>query len=242
MLLLHEVHEVVGRQEDEFEAAYREGWLPTLAETEDARLLHFLHHAHGTGVSYNVVTITLLRDAAAWQRLAERVHSGDLTQWSRDLDRLRHDTTAKLLVPLPWSPLQEIAVADVPRAPASQDPVVYMEDTVWPYEHAFDEYIERSGAHYAREMEEHAKAGTSILRVEASFRTAFGTGRRREIVLWQRVVQPKALTPLISREVPAQYKQPGGWMHDALELRDRWESKLLRTSPWSPGLHLTRPT
>ena len=63
MILLHETHEVAGRHEDEFEAAYREGWLAVLAETEDARLLHFLHHAHGTGVSYNVVTITLLRDA-----------------------------------------------------------------------------------------------------------------------------------------------------------------------------------
>ncbi len=234
MLLLHEVHEVAGRHEDEFEAAFREGWLPTLAESDDARLLHFLHHAHGTGVSYNVVTVTLLRDAAAWERLAARVHRGDLAKWAAGVDRFRHDVTAKLLAPLPWSPVQEIAIADVPTAGATHDLVVTMEDTVWPYEGSLERYIERSGAHYAKEMAEYAEAGSSILRVEASFRTAFGTGRRREIILWQRVVQPKALNALISREVPARYKQPGGWMHDALELRDRWESKLLRSAPWSP--------
>jgi hypothetical protein len=234
MLLLHEVHEVAGRHEGEFEAAFREGWLPTLAETDDSRLLYFLHHAHGTGVSYNVVTLTLLRDTASWESLSARVHGGDLAKWAAEVDRLRHEVTSKLLVPLPWSPIQEITIADVPVSAGAHDPVVYMEDTVWPYEGSLEQYIQRSGAHYAKEIAEHAREGTSILQVEAGFRTAFGTGRRREIVLWQRVVQPKALSALVSREVPARFKQPGGWMHDALDLRDRWESKLLRTAPWSP--------
>jgi hypothetical protein len=30
------------------------------------------------------------------------------------------------------------------------------------------------------------------------------------------------------------HRQPGMFMHDALDYRDQWESKLLRTSPWSP--------
>ena len=66
MFLLHEVHEVVGAREDEFEALYREGWVEGLAAGNEARLLYYLHHAHGTGVSYNVVTLTALRDGAAW--------------------------------------------------------------------------------------------------------------------------------------------------------------------------------
>ncbi|MEE9607558.1 MAG: hypothetical protein V3U03_07440, partial [Myxococcota bacterium] len=72
------------------------------------------------------------------------------------------------------------------------------------------------------------------LRVQAGFRTAFGSHRRREVVLWQKVVQPKGLLGLIAREVPAEYKAPGTWMHDALSLRDRWQSRLLRTTAWSP--------
>ena len=135
---------------------------------------------------------------------------------------------------LQFVPLAMLSLVRCTTDGATHDLVVTMEDTVWPYEGSLEQYIERSGAHYAKEMAEHAQAGTSILRVEASYRTAFGTGRRREIILWQRVVQPKALSALISREVPSRYKQPGGWMHDALELRDRWQSKLLRSAPWSP--------
>jgi hypothetical protein len=32
VLFLHETHKVVGTREDDFEAAYREGWMPTLAQ------------------------------------------------------------------------------------------------------------------------------------------------------------------------------------------------------------------
>ena len=58
MLFLHETHKVVGAREDAFEAAYRDGWMPTLAQGDDARLLWYTNHAHGSGVFYNVVTIT----------------------------------------------------------------------------------------------------------------------------------------------------------------------------------------
>jgi hypothetical protein len=103
-----------------------------------------------------------------------------------------------------------------------------MEDTVWPFEGRLEEYVRRSGTHYAAEMARAGEAGRSLLRVEAGFRPAFGSHRRREIVLWQKVVQPAFLTALLTREVPPEYKLPGTWMHDALELRDRWQSKLLR--------------
>ena len=53
MLFLHEVHTVAGRYEDEFEAAFRDGWMPTLAHDDDARLLYFLSLAHGTGRAYH---------------------------------------------------------------------------------------------------------------------------------------------------------------------------------------------
>lgn len=58
MLFVHEVHQVVGTKEDEFEAAYRDGWMRLLAKEEDAALLWYMNHAHGSGVSYSVVTIT----------------------------------------------------------------------------------------------------------------------------------------------------------------------------------------
>jgi hypothetical protein len=34
--------------------------------------------------------------------------------------------------------------------------------------------------------------------------------------------------------MPEEMARPGNWMHDALEFRDQWRSKLLRTASWSP--------
>ncbi|MDQ1480990.1 MAG: hypothetical protein QOI44_1851, partial [Actinomycetota bacterium] len=81
MLLLHEVHTVAGKHEDEFEGAFRDGWMRKVASDDDARLLYFLRLAHGTGLAYHTVTITALRDGAAYERLATRVQRGDLRSW-----------------------------------------------------------------------------------------------------------------------------------------------------------------
>lgn len=232
MLFVRELHEVVGAREDAFEAAYRERFAPVLARGADARLLYYLHLAHGSGPSYHVVTITALRDATSFGALAQRMLDGDLAELARELDALRHDTSAKLLVPLPWSPLR-LDLAAVPAA-ADHDPALYMEDTVWPYEGRLDDYIARAGTHYRGELAKRAEERRSMIELQAGFRCAWGAGRRREIVLWQRVTDPRALQQLLTHEIPAAYKRPGSWMHDALELRDRWESRLLRSARWSP--------
>ena len=70
MLLLHEVHTVAGRHEDEFETAFRDGWMKALANDPDTRLLYYLKLAHGTGRAYHHTSITALRDGAAYERLA----------------------------------------------------------------------------------------------------------------------------------------------------------------------------
>jgi hypothetical protein len=234
MLLLHETHEVRGVAEDAFDHAYRDGWMPRLAAEPSARLLYYLRQAHGTGPSYRIITITALRDAAAWERLAARIDDGDLATWMREVDGLRHEVHAKLLVPLPWSPLQQVDLESIPTAPASHALTLFMEDTVWPFAGKLHEYIERSGSHYAEEMKRTTSVGPRLLTVDAAFRTAFGSHRRGEIVLWQKVVRPEGLLRLLGNEVPSEYVRPGTWMHDALELRDQWQSRLLRTTDWSP--------
>jgi hypothetical protein len=231
VLFVHETHEVRGEFENEFCAALRDRWMPGLARDADARLLYVLHHAHGSGSSYHVATLTALRDAAAWGRLVARIDGGDLAAAARSLDDLRYDVTAKVLIPVPWSPLQQLDLAAVPATPGEHELGLFMEDTVWPFAGGLERYVERSGSHYAREIRE---GGNRLLRIEAGFRTAYAAGRRRESVLWQKVVEPRGLVPLLTREVPEPYRAPGTWMHDALELRDRWESRLLRTTSWSP--------
>jgi hypothetical protein len=53
-------------------------------------------------------------------------------------------------------------------------------------------------------------------------------------VLWQRVTEPERLLGLLYTEIPVKHRSPGTWMHDALRVRDDWESRLLRTTAWSP--------
>jgi len=232
MLLLHEIHTVAGRREDEFEAAFRDGWMATLAKDDDARLLYFLRLAHGTGRAYHLVTITALRDGNAYERLATRVQRGDLRSWAADVDKLRHEVAGKILLPVEWSPMHDIDLATVPTDGRTHEPVLYMEDSAWPYEARLDAYLEAARTHYAPSLEQ--QTARSLLTLLGVFQAALGAARRREVVLWQRVDFPERLPGLFTMELPAHVKGPGTWMHDALQVRDDWESRLLRSVSWSP--------
>src|ERR1700676_5205715 len=121
LLFLPETHEVKGAAEEEFESAFRDEWMPALAKGNDARLLWFCHHAHGSGPAYNVVTITALRDGAAWEELARRIQRGDLKEWARKVDELRHSVAGKLLFAVHWSPMAELDLTTVPTDGAAHE-------------------------------------------------------------------------------------------------------------------------
>lgn len=230
MLFLHQVHHVRGLLEDDFEAHYRDGWMVALAGGGDgARLLWYCHQAHGSGPAYRVITVTAVRDGAAYAELVERVASGDLQSWARELDRLQHRSEGKLLVGLPWSPLGEIDLASLPADPTASHPLtIYMEDTGWP-QAPLDDYTAFWREIYAPMLER-----SELLEIIAVFQTAHGAGRRPEAILWQEVRSREGLLRLLETETPEALKQPGTFMYDALLLRDQWESRLLRTAAWSP--------
>lgn len=235
MLFLHETHKVVGAREEEFEAAYREGWMPTLAKEDDARLLWYTNHAHGSGVSYNVVTITGITDGTAWERLAHRAQTGDLRPWMRELDNLRHEVTGKLMLPVAWSPLQSVDLTTVPTDGATHQLSLFMEDTGWP-DAPLDDYIRSWDEIYYRRLSK-APPGRRILDIQACFQIAHGSHRRREAMLWQKIEDANnyaALVHLLTTETPPEHRAPGSYMYEALKYRDQWESRLLRTSAWSP--------
>jgi hypothetical protein len=231
MLLFHETHRVRGAHEDEFEAAYRDGWLPELAKGDDGRMLFFGHLSHGSGRAYVVTTITAVRDGAAWERLAKRVQDGDLRSWASDTDQLRHQVHGKVMLTVPWAP-PVMEFDAIPTEPQSHELTLYMEDTAWPHEGMLEDYLEAARTHYAPSISE--GRGRGILELLSVWQTAWGTGRRQEVVLWQRITDHNALKNLLLTEVPAEYRAPGTWMHDALKVRDDWESRLLRTTSWSP--------
>ena len=50
----------------------------------------------------------------------------------------------------------------------------------------------------------------------------------------QRIHDPERCSNSFRPRFRPSSARPGTWMHDALELRDQWTSRLLRTSSWSP--------
>jgi hypothetical protein len=236
VLFVHEVHQVIGRHAEAFETAYRDGWTPALCRGDGARLLWYLDQAHGTGAAYTVVTVTAIESALELSALSTRLHDGDLTQWARKIDGLRHDVVAKVLEPVAWSPMIDVDLASIlPSGPdRGADRPLFMEDTAWPHPGRFHDYLELASTRYVETLRRAAEHDRNLLDLVAAFTPLYGTGHQREVVLWQRVARPELLLPLLRREVPAEHRGPGSWMHDALDVRDRWESRLLRAASWSP--------
>ena len=136
MLWLHETHRVRGADEEEFEAAFRDGWMPTLAKEDDARLLYFMHLAHGSGRAYVVTTITAVarrRGVGAHRPPHAERRPARLGARRRPAP---HSVHAKVLFPLPWSDeIASLDLADVPTdGAADHELTLFMEDTAWPHD------------------------------------------------------------------------------------------------------------
>src|SRR5262249_15467501 len=133
--------------------------------------------------------------------------------WMRRVDEYRHEVEAKLLMPLPWSPLQEVALDEVPVDGREHELSLYMEDTMWLYQDKFEDYIDRCGEVYAQGLER----PSSMLTMQAGFQPALGSHLRREVTLMQRIRRPEQLLELLRSHIPPEYRAPGTWMYDALE-------------------------
>jgi len=107
--------------------------------------------------------------------------------------------------------------------------------TAWPFPGGLSRYLAKAATLYAEQtLTSQKKEGTGIIELEAAFQPAWGSHQTNEVVLWQRVVNHKALLWMLANDLPPAATAPGTWMHDALELRDRWQSRLLRSASWSP--------
>jgi hypothetical protein len=223
MIFVHEMHEVAGGKMEEFGAAVREGWLPLLAGHGGARLLWYWEVTHGTSASYQAVSLTAVRDWAAW---GELVASDRLAGWRRDITSLRKDVVGKILLPVGWSPLREVDLTSV-NAVEFEKPAMFLHDTGWPFPGKLEPYIEALGK-VLKPQEERS----GMMSVAAVLTTAPGAGRQHEVVILQRIGRWDAFAKLLTdgeRNAPK-----GGWMEEGLKYRDRWESKLLRCARWSP--------
>ncbi len=228
MIFVHETHEVRGGKMAEFGDAVRMRWRPLLEERGDARLFWFWELAHGTNVSYQAISLTAVRDWAAWGGLVARLQTDPRARdWQREVWTLRHELTAKLLLPTAWSPLQDIDLAHAPAEVAGSAPALYLHDTGWPFSGKREEYVDALGRLFAPQTS-HAR----MISVIGCWTVAPGTGRHHEVVLLQRIEDWDAFARLLAHG--EQGAQRSGWMVEGLRYRERWESKLLRCVGWSP--------
>ena len=228
MLFLHEVHEVVAGRMDEFADLVRTEWRSAMEADGGARLCWFWHHTHGTGPSYQAITLTAVRDWATWGASVGRLRSDPrFAAWTRHVPAVRRDVVQKLLVPTAWSPLQTV---DLDADPVDVDvatPTMYLHDTGWPFPGKLDEYAAALGAVFHPQVQQ-----SRMIAVEACWTVAPGTGRQHEVVLLQKILDWDRFAHLLTAGETG--GQRGGWMVEGLKYRDRWESKLLRCARWSP--------
>jgi hypothetical protein len=227
MIFLHETHEIVGGKAREFEDAYREIYLPLVQTGERARLVWYWHHTHGTGPSYQAISMTAIRDWQTWGEIVAEMKSDP--GWRRWWDacwEVRREVRTKLMQATPWSPLQEVDLSGGGDPPA-HDPTLYLHDTGWPYVGKLDAYVDALGSIFYP-----ATAKYKMISVAACWTTCPGSGRHHEVLLLQKIENWKLFSHLLTAgERPV---QPGDWMVEGLRFRDQWESKLLRTTEWSP--------
>ncbi|GIW40848.1 MAG: hypothetical protein KatS3mg076_1425 [Candidatus Binatia bacterium] len=218
MIYLHETYEIAGGRMAEFLEAYRDR--RGLFARGNARVLWLWEQAHGTGPSYRAVSVTAVADWSSWAELVGRwSRGGDLRAWDRAVAPFVRERTAKLLLPVSWSPLGEPELGTAEPLPHGGH--LYLHDTGWPFPGKLEEYVDALGEVFYPQTRR-----SRMISVEACWTVCPGTGKSREVVLLQKILDWEAFSRLLtSGERPA---RSGDWMEVGLRYRDSWESKLLR--------------
>ena len=188
----------------------------------------------GSGPAYEVVTITALRDGAAWEELARRMLAVTSPPWPTELDSCRHEVEGKLLLPVYWSALQEVDLDD--GAHRRRVPTTCRSTCRTPGgPMRLSTTTSSSGTTDYWQIMRQTPPDEKLLDIQACFQVAHGSGIRPEAILMQKVMSFPTLGRLLtSAEEHDPTTWPGTYMAKGLEVRDQWESKLLRTSAWSP--------
>lgn len=221
MLFVHDVHVVAGKHEFEYEDAVRDEYLPAVAADEDTRLLWYLYATHGSGNAYNIVTITALRDATAWDRLVERLRYGDLSEWSTRMAKLRYGLYSSLLVSTEWSPLATLELATISATPADHPVALYREHSL-------------SGPGLASTLAAAASqsgSGDDVLTVTAGFRPALGNDSQAQ-VLYRITADNDRWVNAFGTDIG--WRDWSGSLTPTLPAGVTGSGRTLRTTTWSP--------
>jgi hypothetical protein len=105
VLLIQDVHIVIGREELPLDDAYQNVFAPRVAEDAGTRFAAFFWAPHGGGEGYEAVTLTAVADVDALARHQERLATGDLADCWLELEAKQRELQSSLHVLAEWSPL-----------------------------------------------------------------------------------------------------------------------------------------
>jgi len=105
MLLIQDVHIVIGREELPFDDAYQSTFAPGVAGDPGTRFAGFFWAPHGGGEGYEAVTVTAVADVEALARHQERLATGDLADAWLSLEAKQRSLHSSLHVLADWSPI-----------------------------------------------------------------------------------------------------------------------------------------
>jgi hypothetical protein len=119
MLLIMDIHIVVGREEVAFEDAYRSEMAPLIASERGTRLAGFFWAPHGGGEGYEAVTLTAVADLDALDRHQERIAVGDLAGAWSSLEGKQREIRSSLHILAPWSALADQSLEELGEHPTA---------------------------------------------------------------------------------------------------------------------------
>lgn len=223
MIIVMDVHQVIGERELDFEDTYRDVYLPEVGSAGDARLLWFGWSPHGGGEGYEAVTLTAYRDIEAWDGYSERLRYGDLAERATDVDAMRYTLHTSVHVPADWSPLASLDLAGVPTAVQEHDPVLMRLDSIEP-----NGSLDDLQAALAKAAADH---DGRLLELVGSWSSCFGDAAGDAVHVLYRVADRNELAAALGHQ-DASSTWPGS-LASAID-RPATRTRLLRMVRWSP--------
>jgi hypothetical protein len=157
------------------------------------------------------------------------MRDGDLASLASTQSLLRTGVATRILKPLDYDP-SGLKLSDIPTEACDRASVAYMHDFVPPVIGQNRAYCDMMRERYMA-LSETELSGV-VLRM--SWETVWGGGPVPEMFNLSEIRSPEALLQLVGKEIPLEYRQMGTWMWEALAVRDRWTTRLVRSAPWSP--------
>ena len=230
MLFIHEIHSIAGGDGERYEALLRDRWAPALARQDGVRLAWCARSMAGAIAYPELITLTAVADPDAFERLTQRIRSGDLHDEYQGLEDVGTHVTTRLVKSLAFSPLT-VDVAELPDVPVDTGRTeMFMHDTVPPRPGMQRTYEKAMGDFFMKMID---VEGIPI-KIWAGLETVTGGGTVPENLMISHIGSAAAGAGLLMLEPPRSAFEPGQWMAEALTLRDTWTSRLIRTVSWSP--------